>query len=315
MRFTLRELLGAVILLPPIAYASGYFLWIGASVALYGVNLAPCLGVPALMEPGIVYAATIVIALLTAFVVGFERLSLRPFQTTRRVSMVRQSLFWFIVLVSASALAQAIARGRPLLGLPAVLIRGFYVLVHVVLLTASFRRLVGLLHASATPPVEERRRLTPATRLWQGCLFGLLVILQIYLALLFSVLGPNTAMRVTPIVIEPAAGDSAGPDAFELLLLERSRDRVLGYHPERRELVEVRMEAIRGIRLPRFSHRQLDLLAALRGAGGAEGLSADQAAAFFPIRPTLMKIELEDLVRSGEVRRLPGGALRLGAGE
>ncbi len=63
----------------------------------------------------------------------------------------------------------------------------------VALLAAAFRSLLGLIQASTTPPMGERRILTPATHVWQGCLVGLLAILQIYPALHFSVLGPKTA--------------------------------------------------------------------------------------------------------------------------
>jgi hypothetical protein len=324
MKFTLRELLGAVIVLPPIAYASGYFLWIGASVSLYGVNFAPYLGVASLVEPGIIYAATIVIALLAAFVIGLERLSTRPFHATRRISMTRQSLFWFLILIVASVLAQAVARGYPLLGVWSILIPAIYVPAHLVLLTSVFRRLFGLLQGSSTPREEERRVLTPATRVWQGCLVSLLCALQVYLALLFSVLGPNTAMRIIPIAIElrsedgrPAAealrrgagsssdSDARGADAtIELLLLERSKDRVLGYQPERREIVEVPSAAIRRIRLPRLSHRQSEFLAALRNTSA---MTTQQAASFFPVRASLMRLEVDDLVRSGEVVRARDG--------
>jgi len=310
MKFTLRELLGAVILLPPIAYASGYFLWVGASVALYGVNFAPYLGIASLVEPGIIYAATIVIGLLAAFVIGLERLSTRPFHSTRRLSVTRQSFFWFVILILASALAQAVARGYPLLGIWAILIPAIYVPAHLVLLTSVFRRLFGLLQASATPREEERRVLTAATRVWQGCLLSLLCVLQIYLALLFAVLGPNTAMRIIPIVVELREGGSSAPagTTVELLLLERSKERVLGYQPERREIVEVPSTVIRQIQLPWLSHRQVDFLDSLKAT---RSIPAARVADFFPIRPALMKLEVDDLIRSGEIERARDGSFHL----
>jgi len=309
MKLTLRELLGAVILLPPVAYASGYFLWVGASVALYGVNFAPYLGIPSLIEPGIIYSATIVIALLASVVIGLERLSTRPFRATRRISMTRQSLFWFVILILASALAQAVARGYPLLGIWSVLIPTIYVPAHLVLLTSVFRRLFGLIQGCVAPREGERRTLNAATRIWQGCLACLLCILQVYLALLFSVLGPNTAMRIIPIVVElqPDRSTSVGAATVEMLLLERSKDRVLGYQPERREIVEIPSIVIRQIKLPRLTQRQLALLDALKSV---PSMPADQAKRFFPIRPALMKLEIDDLIRSGEIKRLRDGSFR-----
>ncbi len=312
MKLTLRELLGGVIVLPPVAYASGYFLWVGASFALYGANFAPHLGVASLIEPGIIYTATLVIGALAAYVIGLERLSARPFRATRRLSMTRQSLFWLLILVLASVLAQAVARGYPLLGRWAILVPTIYVPLHLILLTSAFRRLFGLLHGSVTPTIGERRALTSATRVWQGCLVCLLCILQVYLALLFAVLGPNTAMRVIPIVVELRTEVRPRPqgDTVELLLLERSKERILGYHPERREVVELPAEAVRQIQLPRLSRRQLDFLEALEKVSS---IPADQAGAYFPIRSALMRLEIDDLVRSGEVERAPGGALRRAA--
>lgn len=299
----LRDVLGLAVLVPIAVYGSGYFLWIGPSALFYGFNVAPYVGVSALIEPGIVYFATLLLAGLIATVVGLESSKALAKYPSRAAILVFEVAFWLAALLLLSAAGYHLATARPVLWAQTPAGNSGYFVFHVVVLAAMLRRGYGLVKSRFFPPSPDRRARSARLRLAQAALLALIAFVQIYLALLFGVLGPNPAKRLLRATvhyssIRPDLG--AEPRMRELYLISRSSIRVLGYDPIADELVDLPSAIVGEIEMHRFSSRQEHLLATLRDTTTIRSESLNE---LFPIREQLRAIEVAELMRLGLLSR------------
>ncbi len=299
-----RDLLALVVMLPPLVYGSGYFLWIGASSQLYGFNVAPLLGVKSLIEPGALYVGTLILAGAIAAVVGLQRLAPRG-RFRRPLAVGLAVLFWLGIIIVLSVVGQGFASGRsvfPILG-PGESTLCFLALL--VIMSDAVRRTVGVLRSRLAPPRPDPRRDSAAARLSHGLLLFLLALVHVHAPLVFGVVGPNPALRLTPVTITLEGRDAA---PWELFLIEKNSERVLGYDPDKDQLVEIPAGQVKTMAQPRFSSRQEAFLRLLREQGEAGREIIDRC---FPIREMLKRMEISDLERRGRIHRESAGRYRL----
>jgi hypothetical protein len=309
-RITARDLVGMIVVLPALVYGAGYLLWTGASLQLYGRNVAPFLSVTSLIEPGVQYVGALLLAGLIAAMIGLERLA--PMGRVRRpIAVGFAILLWSAIICVLAAVGRALALGRSAIPTPGTDLSNLYSIVLLIVLAEAIRRTHGLLKGRFAPPTLERRRKTRSIRLLHAILLALLAFVHVHLALVFGVVGPNPAMRISTVRVTYRTWDPGGEETIrqrELYFIERNSQRLLGFDPGHEELIQVPASQILEMSQPRLSFRQSAFLETLKTEGS---VGRDEVARLFPIRDSLRRRELAGLQEQGLIEQTPGGAYRL----
>ena len=208
-------------------------------------------------------------------------------------------------MVFVSALARSVVGGRAAIGISSVFIPAFYVPIHIAILAGALRRLFGCVQAGIYPKEEDKRLHTRSTRTGQGVLIVVLAMIQVYLVLLFAALGPNPAMRLLPARAE-IVENSSDLSRREFFLIERSKDRVIGFDPERSALIDIPLSQISFLTVDKFSQRQKNLLSAVEDSAC---ISEVQCLDLFPVRDNIRRLEIDQLIRIGAITRAKNGKL------
>jgi len=239
--FSVSEAIAFIAVLPAIVYGSGYLMWIVPSQRLFKTNLAPIISVSGLMEPGIIYACSLMLSIVFAYVVGSKKLL--PFRrpARREWGILFELAIWFVFVFVASILGFLAVR-RPLDFVSADPAGStLYLVLHVVVIGFSFRRFYGLVRSKFIDPTRDRRRSSFVIRTAEGTLAVLLLYVQVPAAILFGSLGPNPVNRVCPITI-CIKGDSDGTSqgesiSYRALFIERSSERFLVFDRESKKVI------------------------------------------------------------------------------
>jgi hypothetical protein len=243
------EILGAIMLLPPLVYGAGYFMWIAPSIHLYGQNIASRVEVRGLIEPGIFYVFILACSLAFAVVVGLPRFQPPIIQFSRASRLAIELSVLFTIVVGYSYLGErlSLGSGAPLVADPAG--SQTFMFAHVVILGMMWRRAIGLVRGRIAAPFPERRKLGPYTRLLKGALMVTLLVVQIPMAIVFGALGPNPAKRTRPITVVRASGAGNGAvEDRELLFVSKNADYLLAYDGSTKNIVEIPKGQIREVR-------------------------------------------------------------------
>lgn len=296
--------------LPVLAYGAGYLLWIAPSRMLYGVNIAPALGIKSLLEPGVMYVGVLAIAACASAVTGigrlfaeFELLDNFVKQRSRVLHVLFDLAFW-AVLCPLAVLGYQHVYGNPTVGFLDPAGSTFYLALHIVLVAASFRRMYGILKGSIAPPPNDRRQRSTLSRLGNAGLIVVLLIAQVQLAVLFGAFGPNPAKRVRPVAVyqAPEGSQSSGGASQELLLLHQSPEELIAYDTAREAIVRIPARRVDKVEMLRYSTRQQRLIEAVQAR---KHLSKEDVDAFFDVRPSLKSVEIAAVELDPRVRRTP----------
>jgi hypothetical protein len=279
-------------------------MWIAPTMRLYGQRLVPPEPLQ-LLEPGVFYLGTALVAALAGCVVGLERLFAR-LPLPRWAQVVVESGFWVSVILGLSHFASKAARGQlAVVGPDESLL---YLVLHVVLLVACFRRLYGLLLPAFAPGKQERRAQSSWLRLLHGAFAAGLLFAQVQLAVIFGALGPNPERRVRPVrvttrALAPCDATSTGR---ELLFVYETSSELVAVDPTTESVLKFPKNELLHVETLRYSERQVALLDMLE-----TGVTVDHADIFslFPVRAAIVELELRDLEEQEKVRRAGDGYL------
>ena len=233
---SLGEAIAGLVVLPPLAYAFGFLMWVGPSRALYGQNVALALPASTLLFAGVIYLSTVGLAILFGAMLGAERLWWPKGHMARGTLLGAEVAFWLIGIFLANAFARGVAFGSPGSLTWTTVAEPAYLVVHVIVLALAFRRLYGLVRGRWAAPDPQRRPQTPNIRLLQAVAVLVIVVMQVPLALLFGVLGPNPAKNIWPVTI--INGGARQP----MYLLHQNDKWVLGVDSLSRSLVRLPLD-------------------------------------------------------------------------
>jgi hypothetical protein len=291
--------------LPALTYGAGYLLWKAPQSTLYGLDLAPYLSVRSLLEPGVVYVGSLLLAAVLAYAIGLERFA-RPLalrlkwvrHLPREVLDIAGWFGWLAVFAALLATYEFVNTKEPVVDPVGNML---YLPIHLIVAGALMRRVWGLLLGRSRNPEDERRSQSHRGRVVTACFSMALLFAHVPLALVFGALGPNPARRLSPVsvVLEPAQ-----PVETQLFLVEATGERSLFYDPVNEEALVVPSEHVLRMTALGLSPGQVELLEMLRTQRRADATTVQSV---LPGRDSIRLALVHQLERKGLVLRSETG--------
>jgi hypothetical protein len=295
-----------VVICPPLAYGAGYIMWSGGSLSAYGFSVAPYLGARSLLIPGIIYVALMILAVVLGTSVRPQWYVTLAKKLGRFAILLLETATWMAVTVILVHTGQSM-RDDPgdVAGLLHPHAEFGIQLVLFIVLAVAIRRTYRLARRRIHPPTHRNPGIVE--RAVHSLCIATLLYAHFNIAALFGIFSPGVPAWCHPVLVKYATVSSADGKKVvqegDFLFLEETRERILGFDPERMRFVAIPIAGVVETSFREFSSRQMRLLQRLL----AHPLTAKEVEETLGLGPRLSRTEVHPLVVRGIVSRLPAG--------